>query len=395
MGKKNKPYRPRLTSDEWEILKNYRLNPSAFTEFQKMDEIIEENVKLAKQKQRYQDSNRIERAAFRKQARTENAIEELNKQLIAKFDELDFTFKTKVHEKGGQYSMLVQVSDLHFNELVDLPHNKYDFKIAAKRLKLYATEVKRQAKAYGITKIVVALTGDLMNSDRRLDEILHQASSRAKASLIGTRLLQMFILDLNEVGNITVCGVSGNEARNKDEIGFSDQIVSDNYDFIIYNMLKLVFRGSEGVKFVDGQNPKEMIVTVNNCNFLLTHGESIKQGDSQGSIQKLIGKFNIKGYTIDYVIFGHIHFTNMTDIYGRSGSLVGSNGYSDRALDLITRAAQNTYIIDEQKNINGFKFNLQNTEGVQGYPIEDDLDAYDINSLGRKEAVSEEIRVVV
>jgi hypothetical protein len=138
-----------------------------------------------------------------------------------------------------------------------------------------------------------------------------------------------------------------------------------------------------------------MIVSVNNCNFLLTHGESIKQGDSQGSIQKLIGKFNIKGYTIDYVLFGHIHFTNMTDIYGRSGSLVGSNGYSDRALDLITRAAQNMYIIDGNKNINGFKFNLQNTEGVEGYPIENDLDAYDINSIGKKEAVSEEIRVVV
>jgi predicted phosphodiesterase len=391
MGKR-KPFRPRCSAEEMELLKNYRLK--GFNESFNLNEIVDENVKLAKQRQRYMDSNRIERAAFRKYARTENALEELNTQLIEKFDELDFTFKTKVHEEGGEHSMLVQVSDLHFNELVDLPHNKYDFKIASKRLKLYATQIKRQAKAYGITKIVVALTGDLMNSDRRLDEILHQASSRAKAALIGTRLLQQFLLDLNEIGNVTVCGVSGNESRHKDEIGFSDQIVSDNYDFIIYNMLKLVFRDAKGIRFVDGQNPKEMIVSVNNCNFLLTHGESIKQGDSQGSIQKLIGKFNIKGYTIDYVLFGHIHFTNMTDIYGRSGSLVGSNGYSDRALDLITRAAQNMYVIDGQKNINGFKFNLQNTENIDGYPIEDDLDAYDINSIGKKEAVSEEIRII-
>jgi predicted phosphodiesterase len=390
MGK-NKPFRPRLSAEEMEVVKHYRLNKEEYN----LGEIEDENIKLAKQVQKFRDTNRIERGSWRKFARVQNAVEELNQQLINKFDEVDFTFRTKVHEHKGKHAMVVQVSDLHFNELVDLPHNKYDFRIAAKRLKKYATEVKRIAKLYGITRIVVAFTGDLMNSDRRLDEILHQASSRAKASLMGSRLLQLFLLDLNEVANITVCGVSGNESRHKEEIGYSDSIVSDNYDFVIYNMLKMIFRGHKGIKFVDGQNPKEMLITVNNVNFLLTHGESIKQGDSQGSIQKLIGKFNVKGYQVDYVLFGHIHFTNMTDIYGRSGSLVGSNGYSDRALDLITRAAQNTYIIDDEKNIHGLKFNLQNVENIKGYEIEDDLEAYSVESLGKSAVKEQEIRVIV
>jgi predicted phosphodiesterase len=390
MGK-NKPFRPRCSADEMEILKHYRLSKDNYD----IDDIVGENVKLAKEKQRFQDRNRIERASFREYARIENALSELNRELINKFDEVDFRFKTKVHEEKGKHAMLVQVSDLHFNELVDLPHNKYDFKVAARRLKKYAIEIKRQAKLYEVKKIVVAFTGDIMNSDRRLDEILHQASSRAKSSLLGTRLLELFLLDLNEVANLIICSVSGNESRHKEEVGYSDTIVSDNYDFVIYNMLKMVFRGKQGIEFVDGQNPKEMIISINKVNFLLTHGDSIKQHDTQSNIQKLIGKFNVKGYPIDYVIFGHIHFTNMTDIYARSGSLVGSNGYSDRGLDLITRAAQNIYIIDEERNIHGFKFNLQNTKGITGYEIKDDLEAYDINSVRSKKAIEQEIKVIV
>jgi hypothetical protein len=208
MGK-NKPFRPRLSAEEMEVVKHYRLNKEEYD----LDEITENNIKLAQKVQKLRDTNRIERASFRKTARVVNALEELNGELIRRFDEVDFKFKTKVHEHKGKYAMVVQVSDLHFNELVDLPHNKYDFKVASKRLKKYATEVKKMAKLYDIKKIVVAFTGDLMNSDRRLDEILHQASSRAKASLMGSRLLQLFLLDLNEVANLTVCGVSGNRIR--------------------------------------------------------------------------------------------------------------------------------------------------------------------------------------
>ena len=34
----------------------------------------------------------------------------------------------------------MQITDLHGNELVNLPHNKYDFNVMAKRLKLYVSQ---------------------------------------------------------------------------------------------------------------------------------------------------------------------------------------------------------------------------------------------------------------
>ena len=60
----------------------------------------------------------------------------------------------------------------------------------------------------------------------------------------------------------------------------------------------------------------------------------------QKGIQQILGKYAGKGIIIDYVIIGHIHFANVTDVYTRSGSLCGNNTYSDRALNLITRASQ-------------------------------------------------------
>ena len=65
MGK-NKSFRPRLNAEEMEILQNFRLKE--LNEPIDLEEIRDENVKLAKQRQLYMDSNRIERAAFRNDA---------------------------------------------------------------------------------------------------------------------------------------------------------------------------------------------------------------------------------------------------------------------------------------------------------------------------------------
>ena len=47
-------------------------------------EVIKENVRLSKQKQKAQDRNRIQNKSFREHARIENAIEEYSKELKAR-----------------------------------------------------------------------------------------------------------------------------------------------------------------------------------------------------------------------------------------------------------------------------------------------------------------------
>ena len=60
------------------------------------------------------------------------------------------------------------------------------------------------------------------------------ATNRAKATFLGTHLLKHFILDINQVANVSVACVTGNESRVNEELGWVDIVASDNYDFTIF-----------------------------------------------------------------------------------------------------------------------------------------------------------------
>jgi len=343
-------------------------------------EITEYSTVLAQKVQKFQDTNRIERKAFRENARISNALEEYNKAIVDNISKLKPY--TIVQDKLNHKAVgLIQISDAHFNELINIEGNKYDFEVAAQRLKLLATRAKQYFKSSYVSNILIAFTGDLMNSDRRLDEKLNQATNRGKATLLAFHLLEQFICDLNKHFNVSIASVSGNESRANEEMGYSEIIATDNYDFTIFNMLKVAFRGSKGVQFIEGDN-SEKVVKIANSNILLLHGLSIKQ-DIEKSIQQIIGKYATKGIIIDYVFIGHIHSARVGDLYARSSSICGANAYSDFALNLASRASQNIAIFYENKSHDVIKVDLQNTDGIEGYQIIKELEAYNAKSVNK------------
>jgi len=340
------------------------------------DTIIE-NVKLAKKVQKNQDTNRIERKSFREHARQENAYTEYTKELVYVFSENQL-HASRLSECDGKAAGIIQLSDLHFNELVDLPQNKYSFEVAAKRLYRLATEAKKMFVANSVDNVLIAFTGDLMNSDRRLDELLSNATNRSKATFLAVDLLSQFIMDMGSLFNISCASVTGNEGRVDREPGWSDILATHNYDWTIFNMLAMRFRDNS-VKFIHG-DPLEQVVNVGGSNILMLHGHGIKAKQNLNDIvTKLVGKYASREIRIDYIIFGHIHEASIGDIYARSASLVGANAYSDFGLNVISRASQNIFTIDELKNISGFKIDLQNTTD-DGYEIDELLASYNIKS---------------
>jgi hypothetical protein len=56
--------------------------------------------------------------------------------------------------------LVVQLSDLHFNERVELPSNRYDFTVAAARLAKLAGRIKQLGRSYGASKVVITTIGD-------------------------------------------------------------------------------------------------------------------------------------------------------------------------------------------------------------------------------------------
>lgn len=339
-------------------------------------EIVEENIKLAKQKQRAQDLNRIANKSFREYAREENALVEYNKELIKVLKENSLDVKLTKHKTKTGSVVLVQIADTHFNELVDMESNQYDFKIASQRLQKFAYYVKEYAKLHKATSFLVAITGDLINSDRRLDEKLSMATNRAKATFLGVHLLKHFILDLQEFADVKVCCVTGNESRVNQDLGWVDLCASDNYDFTIFEMLRLLL---PKIEFLRGDNALEMVISINGNNVLVIHGHQLGKMTSN-DVGKVVSKYAHKGIIIDFIICGHLHETMIRDSIARSASLVGSNAYSDKALNLSGKAAQNIYIFsnDGRQDV---RIDLQETDGWDGYNIDEELFSYNTKSL--------------
>ncbi len=340
-------------------------------------ELIQENVRLAKQKQSAQDRNRIQNKSFREYARVENAVSEYTKQLTRLFDKYKLSTYTQKHSEQTSCVGVIQFSDVHFNELVDLPHNKYDFTVASKRCKHFVNQATKYFKAFGVTNVLMVQSGDLLNSDRRLDELLNMATNRAKATFLAVDILQQVIMDLNSNFNVSVAMVTGNESRVKKDWGWSGNIASDNYDYTIFQTLRYIFRDTD-IAFVDG-DPTEVVVEVAGQNLLVLHGNgSIKKGIDT-SITQIMGRYRARGIDINYVIFGHIHSARVGDNFSRSSSMVGANDYSEKALNLSGRASQNCYIFYDNGNRDGIKVDLQNYSDDM-YDIEKSLESYNAKS---------------
>lgn len=351
-------------------------------------EVIQENLKLAKRSQKQADLNRIKNKSFREHVRLENALVEYNKALIdiLKTESLKTTIKQ--HESKGKQAIIVQIADTHFNELVDLKHNKYDFEVASKRLQKFAHHIKEYASFYNVNEIFIAITGDLLNSDRRLDEKLAMSTNRAKATFLGVHLLKHFILDLNSIANISVGCVSGNESRAY-ELGFIDIVASDNYDYSIFEILRILL---PDINFITSGG-LELVVEVNGHNCLLIHGHQL--GNMQNDkIAKVISKYARNGIILDFMMCGHLHETKITDMFARSSSLVGANAYSENALLLSSRAAQNIYIMKDNER-HDIRIDLQHTKGFKGYAINKELSAYNAKSLDKTHKKQTVFKIVI
>ena len=68
------------------------------------------------------------------------------------------------------------------------------------------------------------------------------------------------------------------------------------------------------------------------------------------------------------------------DNIARSASLVGSNAYSENALNLAGTAAQNIYCFTDDGR-HDVRIDLQETKGWDGYDIKEELFSYNAKSV--------------
>jgi len=343
-------------------------------------------IKLEAQKQKLQDINNEVRKTNRETYRLYNSLEEIYSEYVSVMSSVDLSkivIKEPKKDKSKRIGIF-HISDNHLNEIIYATEafgNSFDFNIASKRLKKFVNESKLIFKSYNISEVFIFMTGDLMNSNRRLSEKLAQNTSLVRASLLATYLYQQVIIDLAKDFNISVASVVGNESRLEEFMDSSDILSSENWDYLIFNNLRLMFEPVKGITFIDSKNNIQTVVKLpNGFNALLIHGHTFK---SQHTITKELGNilhsYSHNNIPVHGVFMGHYHSASVSDFISRNSSLCGGNAYSFNDLMYLSRASQNIYIVNEDLGYHGIKIDLQSIDTVEGYNIIPELEKYNIN----------------
>lgn len=367
--------------DDEEVL-NQKFTKAVRDENKKRDDesIADYVFRLAKQKQRSQDISNVERKMFRSTVRACNAVEELHNEFIELLNErkdkfLEISTQRAIVKGKSEKVGVIQISDIHFGELVkETLENRYDLEIAAKRLQKFVDRAKVLFKADGITNVAVFMTGDMINSTRRISEITTYADARTKVVFNAFLVLGNMLEDIHQDFNVTVAHVVGNESRLSEYFDTTNYLVSDNFDLLLYQMLKHTHE-RKGMNFIfDQSNPMEQVVDVNGVNFLLVHGNGHKglshTNKIESEVEKLKARYANSGIIVNYVICGHIHSTYIGNNFSRSASTVGSNAYAERNLNFTSKASQNLYVVDSDGSIDGYMIDLQRYAGYDGYDFD-------------------------
>lgn len=341
------------------------------------NEVTQTEKLLFASKQKLQDQNTFLRKLSRTENREFNALEEHYRNLLQHIGDgacmrIHNPNLKKIEEHNLEASGVLHLSDLHLNEIVDVQHNTYDFGVASRRLKLFVMKAIRIFKSHNITKVYVVMTGDLINNDKIVDKNQNQSYNRTLACRLGAQLISHAILELAHEFQVAVVSVCGNESRVNEERGFSSKTMSNSFDMMTYFILESEFRGVNNVIF-QPTRPEETIINIDGVKVLATHGDSTTNAKSGSTlVQRLINKHAANGIAVQFCLFGHIHECEIGDNFARSSSMVGSNGYSANGMHVAGRASQNVHIVYKNGSWDSFKMDLQQTDGVEGYEVDEE-----------------------
>lgn len=346
---------------------------------------IDDVTKLEASKQKLLDVNNSIRKSNRENYRLYNSLDSIYQEYVDVLKKSNFSkIKIKTHTPSATGKVgILHLSDHHLNELIyecESHGNSFDFTIASKRLKKLIAESMKVFDFNKVKDLYVFFTGDLINSNRRLSEKLAQNSSLVRASLLATYLYQQMLIELSNKYSIHVASVVGNESRLDIDYDSSNILSSENWDYLIYNNLRLIFQDSP-IDFIMSENNSQATISLKNgFNALILHGNTFKSSNTiDKNIASLLQNYSFKGSIINGVFFGHYHSASIGDFWSRSGSLCGANAYSSLDLNFMSRASQNIYIVNDDLSYTGIKIDLQNTDGVEGYQIEEELERYNVS----------------
>lgn len=264
-----------------------------------LTKLEEKEVEIKKERRKLNDVRTKLNRLINASARRENNLEYISSS-IEELKEIK-PFEVDLTEELNDNEAVLNFSDFHLGAMVDNYFNKYDQNIAIERINKLANEVIINCKRNNVTKLHVAINGDLINGFKHLSLIKNADLSVAESITIASELISnMIYLLCKEINRVELYFAIGNHAVMKR--ANEECLERDNFEFLIFDFIKLRTEGCKNLTIHKNKYSDDIIdIRIGKKLIVAMHGHKDKPKNCS---QKLATFLDEKP---DYILLGHYH----------------------------------------------------------------------------------------
>ena len=293
------------------------------------NDIRSKEIQLQKERIRQKDERRNFENLVRNEARWETLFDMIKDGL----DNLEYNHKLNIYPyeiRGSESEAILILSDWHIGVEINTPSNVFNIEVAKERVDKLIKETIKHCKNNNVTKLHIALAGDLVQGIIHVNSRLRQNENIINQVLIASELVTNLIASLSQsIRRIEVYNVNGNHGRVNANI--KESLDEENFESLVYEIVKLkldIIKERERIAYNVHFNENEFndisLINVMNKKVAVTHGhKDRKQNTALDRLNHLLDE-----YRVNELITGHFHNVRLGDGVTVNGALSGSDDFA-------------------------------------------------------------------
>jgi hypothetical protein len=268
--------------------------------------------------------------------------------VFSRYDWSDFVFNNEPIAKTKK-KMIVCLSDLHIGALVDTDINKYDLKVAKRRLGEYINKVFSIIERDEISEVYLINLGDSIENPYMHNLSYTSEFVFTEQVAVASDLIIKFMIKLAEKANVTVAGIAGNHDRiNEDK---KKNLDGDHAVRGINIAIESFIENAKPERITYEQaKDYEHSTTINGRHIKFLHGDL----DGINDRNLIATHSSLDGVDYSLILMGHYHHHWIKEqgidkcVVG-FGSLKGADGHGEKTRR-VSSPSQGVVIFDEDGN---------------------------------------------
>ena len=293
------------------------------------NDIRSKEIQLQKERIRQKDERRNFENLVRNEARWETLFDMIKEGL----DNLEYNHKLNIYPyeiRGSESEAILILSDWHIGVEINTPSNVFNIEVAKERVDKLIKETIKHCKNNNVTKLHIALAGDLVQGIIHVNSRLRQNENIINQVLIASELVTDLIASLSQsIRRIEVYNVNGNHGRVNANI--KESLDEENFESLVYEIVKLkldIIKERERIAYNVHFNENEFndisLINVMNKKVAVSHGhKDRKQNTALDKLNHLLDE-----YRVNELITGHFHNVRLGDGVTVNGALSGSDDFA-------------------------------------------------------------------